>query len=81
MSRDDLAARVEAELRAQGLARTVADPDVLRLVAGLLGTDDPNKRARRLAEAQRELAEVEIRMSLLDADDDAASPSSTPNEE
>jgi hypothetical protein len=82
MSHDDLAARVEAELRAQGLSRTVVDPYVLRQVAGLLGTDDPNQRARRLAEARRELAEVEVRMSLLDAgDDDSASPSSAPNEE
>jgi hypothetical protein len=80
MSHDDLAARVEAELRAQGLTRTVVEPDLLRQVAGLLGADDPNQRARRLAEARRQLAEMEVRMPLLD-DEDAASPSRPPDEE
>jgi len=80
MSQDDLAARVEAELRAQGLTRSVVEPELLRQVAGLLGADDPNQRARRLAEARRQLAEIEVRMPLLD-DEDAASPGRPPDEE
>jgi hypothetical protein len=79
MSHDNLAARVEAELRAQGLTRTVVEPELLRQVAGLLGADDPNQRARRLAEARRQLAEIEVRMPLLD--EDAASPGRPPDEE
>jgi hypothetical protein len=58
------AARAEAELREQGLTRTVKDLVVLRQVAGLLGAEDAGARERRLAKAQRELAEVELRFRL-----------------
>jgi hypothetical protein len=60
----DPAARVEAELREQGLTRTVTDPGVLRKVAGLLGAEDARARQRRLARMQRELADVELRFRL-----------------
>ena len=60
----DLAARVEAELREQGLTRTVTDPAVLRQVAGLLGAEDAGARERRLAQVQRELADIELRFRL-----------------
>jgi hypothetical protein len=56
----DLARRVEAELRQQGLTRTVRDLGVLRQVAGLLGAEDAGARERRLAELQRELANLEV---------------------
>jgi hypothetical protein len=56
--------RVEAELREQGLTRTVGDPGVLRQVAGLLGAEDAQARQRRLAEARRELADAEVRIRL-----------------
>jgi hypothetical protein len=60
----DLARRVEAELRQQGLTRTVRDLGVLRQVAGLLGAEDAGARARRLAELQRELANLEVSFRL-----------------
>jgi hypothetical protein len=59
-----VAARVETELHEQGLIRTVEDLVVLRQVAGLLGAEDAGARERRLAKAQRELAEVELRFRL-----------------
>ncbi len=64
MSDDGLAGRVEAELRAQGLIRPVADPDVIRRIVGLLGAEDPNAREKRLAEARDELANLEVRLRL-----------------
>jgi hypothetical protein len=64
MNRDNLAARVEAELRAQSLQRTVADPSVVRRIASLLGVSDANAREKRLAEARRELARIEVRIRL-----------------
>jgi hypothetical protein len=60
----DLAARVEAELIAQGLSRAMTDPTVVRRVCALPGGEDPNRRARRLEEARRELANVEIRTRI-----------------
>jgi hypothetical protein len=59
-----LAARAEAELQAQGLARTICDPDVLRQVAGLLGVEDARAGDRRLAQARRELAQLDVRIRL-----------------
>jgi hypothetical protein len=59
-----LAARAEAELRAQGLGRAVCDPDVLRQVAGLLGVEDARAGERRLAQARRELAQLDVRIRL-----------------
>jgi len=64
----DLAARVEAELVAQGLSRTVTDPSVVRQVSALLGAEDPNRRARRLEEARRGLANIEIRTRIDDGE-------------
>jgi hypothetical protein len=60
----DLTDRVEAELHAQGLTRSVRDHGVLRQVAGLLGAEDGRARQRRLAEARRELADAEVRVRL-----------------
>jgi adenylylsulfate kinase-like enzyme len=70
----DLAARVEEELREQGLTRTVTDPGVLRQVAGLLGAEDAGARERRLAQVQRELADVELRFRLDEGLPDVAAP-------
>jgi hypothetical protein len=64
MTQDSLAARVEAELRAQGLHRTIQDPSVVRRIASLLGIDDANAREKRLAEVRRELARIEVRIRL-----------------
>lgn len=64
MADDELSRRVEAELRSQGLTRAVRDPSVIRRVVGLLGVDDPDAREKRLAEAERELAWMEIRIRL-----------------
>lgn len=60
----DPAARARVELREQGLTRTVTDPGVLRQVAGLLGAEDAGARKRRLAQMQRELADIELRFRL-----------------
>jgi hypothetical protein len=61
MSTDDqVAARVEAELRAQGLTAAI-DGEVTREVVAILGASDQHKRARRLAQLQRELAQLELR--------------------
>jgi hypothetical protein len=70
MTMDDcaLARRVEAELRAQGLRRGVVDPSVRRQLAGLLlGPDEEAERARRLEEAERALAGMELRWSPTEA--------------
>jgi hypothetical protein len=61
----ELAGRVEAELHAQGLTRAVSDPNALRQIARLLGAEDPRARERRLADLQRELADVELRFRLV----------------
>ncbi len=60
----ELARRVEAELRAQGLTRPVKDPDALRQIARLLGAGDAGVRERRLAEAERELSNLDLRLRL-----------------
>ena len=66
MSTDDqVAARVEAELRAQGLTAAI-DGDVTREVAAILGAGDERKRARRLDQVRRELARMVVRLKLLD---------------
>ena len=57
---DQVAARVEVELRAQGLTAAI-DGDVTRAVAAILGAGDEHKRARRLAEVRRKLEELELR--------------------
>ena len=59
-----LAARAETELRAQGLARAICDPDMLRQLAGLLGVEDARAGERRLAQARQELAQLEVRIRL-----------------
>jgi hypothetical protein len=73
-----LAARVEAELRGQGLRRAVGDPAVIRQIASLLGAEDPRAREKRLAAIRAELAEMELRLRL----DDAVGrrPAATPGE-
>jgi hypothetical protein len=63
-TRNSLADRVEAELRAQGLHRSVEDPGIVRRIASLLGVDDGNAREKRLAEVRRELARIEVRIRL-----------------
>jgi hypothetical protein len=66
MSTDDqVAARVEAELRAQGLTAAI-DGDVTREVAAILGAGDEHKRVRRLDQVRRELARMVVRLKLLD---------------
>jgi hypothetical protein len=74
----ELAARVEAELRAQGLRRAVGDPTAIRRIAALLGAEDPGAREKRLAAIRAELAGTELRVRL----DDPAGPQSgaTPGE-
>ena len=62
----DLAARVEAELRRQGLRRAVGDPAVIRQITALLGAEDPRAREKRLAAIRAELAETELRLRLDD---------------
>jgi len=62
----ELAMRIEAELAAQGLTAVIADASALRCAAGLLGAEDPNLREKRLADARRRLADVEIRMPVLE---------------
>jgi hypothetical protein len=64
MNQDSADARVEAELRAQGLQRTIQDSSVIRRIASLLGLDDANARDKRLAEVRRELARIEVRIRL-----------------
>jgi hypothetical protein len=59
-----LAARAEMELHAQGLTRAISDPGVLRQVAALLGAEDARGRERQLADARRELAQLDVRIRL-----------------
>jgi hypothetical protein len=68
----ELAARVEAELLAQGLYRAVGDPTVIRRITALLGAEDPRAREKRLAAIRAELAGTELRLRL----DDPAGPQS-----
>jgi hypothetical protein len=63
-----LARRVEDELRAQGLRRELVDPTVRRQLAGLLlGANQEAQRARRLEEAERALAGMELHWSPTEA--------------
>jgi hypothetical protein len=66
MARDSLADRVEAELRAQGLHRSIEDPSIVRRIVSLLGVDDANAREKRLADVRRELARIEVRIRLVE---------------
>jgi len=69
MKDDDLLrARVEAELRDQGLS-PVMDPTSIRRIAALLGAEDGRKRERRLAAIQQQLTELEVRWKPGDAQD------------
>lgn len=55
-----LRARVEAELRDQGL-QIPLDPEAVDRIAALLGAEDERRRERRLAAIQQQLAELELR--------------------
>jgi hypothetical protein len=57
---DHLCARVEAELREQGLP-LVLDAAAVGRIAALLGGEDERKRERRLDMIQQQLAELEVR--------------------
>jgi hypothetical protein len=56
-----LRARVEAELRDQGLSVAVTNPTVVARIAALLGAEDAHEREKRLAAIERRLASMEIR--------------------
>ena len=58
--KDRLRARVEAELRDQGLPIPV-DPEAMNRIAALLGAEDERRRERQLAAIQQQLAELELR--------------------
>jgi hypothetical protein len=58
---DQLRARVEAELRDQGLPVVITDPTEIGRVTALLGAEDGRKRERRLIAIQRQLARLEVR--------------------
>jgi hypothetical protein len=58
--KDRLRARVEAELRGQGLPIPI-DLEAMNRIAALLGAEDERRRERRLAAIQRQLAELELR--------------------
>jgi hypothetical protein len=58
---EPLRARVEAELRDQGLSVAVTDPTVVARIAALLGAEDAHEREKRLAAIERRLASMEIR--------------------
>jgi hypothetical protein len=57
---EPLRARVEAELRKQGLSVAI-DPAGIGRIAALLGAEDGRKRARRLAAIRQQVAELEVR--------------------
>jgi len=59
--RDDelLGARVEAELRDQGLSVAIDRTSVSR-IAAMLGAEDERKREKRLAVIRQQLAELEV---------------------
>jgi hypothetical protein len=56
-----LRARVEAELRDQGLSVAITEPIVITRIAALLGAEDAHQREKRLAAIERRLASMEIR--------------------
>jgi hypothetical protein len=58
---DRLRARVEAELRDQGLSVAITDPTAVARIAALLGAEDAYEREKRLAALERRLAEMELR--------------------
>jgi hypothetical protein len=62
---DQVAARVEAELRAQGLTDAF-DDQTIRQVVELLGAGNDQLRARRRARVREELAGMEVHWKLLD---------------
>jgi hypothetical protein len=62
---DPLRARVEAELRDQGLP-VVIDSTGIDRIAALLGVEDGRKREKRLATIQQQLAKLEIRWKPAD---------------
>jgi hypothetical protein len=55
-----LRARVEEELREQGLSVAI-DPTGIGRIAALLGAEDGRKRERRLAAIRQQIAELEVR--------------------
>ena len=62
---DRLRARVEAELRDQGLSVAVDSAGIGR-IAALLGVEDERRREKRLAAIQRQLAKLEVRWKPAD---------------
>ena len=58
--KDRLRARVEAELRDQGLPIPIGPEDMDR-IAALLGAEDERRREQQLAAIQQQLAELELR--------------------
>jgi hypothetical protein len=56
-----LHARVEAELRDQGLSVGITDSTVVARIAALLGGEDAHEREKRLAAIERRLSSMEIR--------------------
>jgi hypothetical protein len=58
--KDRLFARLETELRDQGLPVPI-DPETVERIAALLGAEDERRRERRLAAIQQQLAELEFR--------------------
>lgn len=58
---ESLRARVEAELRDQGLSVAVTDPTVVARIAALLGAEDAHEREKRLAAIERRLEDMELR--------------------
>jgi hypothetical protein len=55
-----LRARVEEELREQGLSVAISPTGISR-IAALLGAEDGRKRERRLAAIRQQIAELEVR--------------------
>jgi hypothetical protein len=62
---DRLRARVEAELRDQGLS-VVVDSAGIGRIAALLGVEDERRREKRLATIQQQLTELEVRWKPAD---------------
>jgi len=58
--KDRLRARVEEELRDQGLPIPIGPEDMDR-IAALLGAEDERRREQQLAAIQQQLAELELR--------------------
>ncbi len=65
---DRLRARVEAELRDQGLPFAIDSAGIGR-IAALLGVEDGRKREKRLAAIQQQLAKLEVRWKPADRDE------------